>query len=38
MPELAEVDYFRRRWDPGLGRKVARVHLNAKARVGRLSR
>ncbi|NBV78950.1 MAG: Fpg/Nei family DNA glycosylase [Verrucomicrobia bacterium] len=35
MPELAEVDYFRRRWDPGLGRKVARVHLNAKARVGR---
>ena len=35
MPELAEVDYFRRRWDPGLGRKVAQVSLNPKARVGR---
>ena len=35
MPELAEVDYFRRRWDPGLGRKVAEVSLNTKARVGR---
>lgn len=35
MPELAEVDYFRRRWDPGLGRKVAHVHLNPRARVGR---
>jgi len=35
MPELAEVDYFRRCWDPGLGRKVAQVSLNSKARVGR---
>ena len=35
MPELAEVDYFRRRWDVGLGRKVAGVTLNPKARIGR---
>ncbi len=35
MPELAEVDYFRRRWDVGLGRKVSAVHLNTKARIGR---
>ena len=35
MPELAEVEYFRRRWDVGLGRKVSAVHLNTKARIGR---
>lgn len=35
MPELAEVEYFRRRWDVGLGRKVSQVLLNPKARVGR---
>ena len=35
MPELAEVEYFRRRWQPGVGRKVAKVILNPKARVGR---
>ena len=35
MPELAEVEYFRRRWDPGLGRKVSAVRLNPKARIGR---
>jgi len=35
MPELAEVDYFRRRWDVGLGRKVSAVFLNPRARVGR---
>ena len=35
MPELAEVEYFRRRWQPGVGRKVAKVFLNPKARVGR---
>ena len=35
MPELAEVEYFRRRWNPGIGRKVAKVFLNSKARIGR---
>ena len=35
MPELAEVEYFRRRWQPGVGRKVATVFLNPKARIGR---
>jgi formamidopyrimidine-DNA glycosylase len=33
MPELAEVEFFRKRWDVGLGDKVERVHLNAKKRV-----
>lgn len=35
MPELAEVDYFRRRWDPGINRVVKAVRLNPRARVGR---
>jgi formamidopyrimidine-DNA glycosylase len=35
MPELAEVDYFRRRWDAGLGRKVLRVHLHGEKRLFR---
>lgn len=35
MPELAEVEYFRRCWDRGLGCKVTQVFLNPKARVGR---
>ena len=32
MPELAEVEYYRRRWDPGIGRKVLDVDLYPKAR------
>ncbi len=35
MPELAEVEYFRKKWDPGLGQKVAEVLLHAKKRVFR---
>ena len=35
MPELAEVEYFRRRWNPGVGRKVKKAFLNPKARIGR---
>jgi formamidopyrimidine-DNA glycosylase len=35
MPELAEVEYFRKRWDPGLGRTVRAVHLDPRSRVGR---
>lgn len=33
MPELAEVDYFRKRWNPGLGQKIERVLLHEKAGV-----
>jgi formamidopyrimidine-DNA glycosylase len=35
MPELAEVEYFRRKWDPGLGRQVVRVALHPEKRVFR---
>lgn len=35
MPELAEVDFYRRQWDVGLEKKVLRVHLNAEKRVFR---
>lgn len=33
MPELAEVEYYRRRWDAGLGAAVARVLVHPKAGV-----
>src|ERR1051325_6559267 len=35
MPELAEVEFFRRQWDVGIGKPITRVHLNAKKRVAR---
>ncbi len=35
MPELAEVEFYRKEWDPGLGHKVLRVHANTGARVYR---
>ena len=35
MPELAEVEYFRRRWDPGLGWQVNRVATHSQKRVFR---
>lgn len=35
MPELAEVDYYRRCWDVGLQSKVVRVHLHAEKRIFR---
>jgi formamidopyrimidine-DNA glycosylase len=35
MPELAEVEWYRKRWDPGLGDKVMRVDLHAQKRVFR---
>jgi formamidopyrimidine-DNA glycosylase len=31
MPELAEVEYMRKRWNPGLGRVVATVRLHPRA-------
>jgi formamidopyrimidine-DNA glycosylase len=30
MPELAEVEYYRRQWDAGVGQKILRVRLHAK--------
>jgi formamidopyrimidine-DNA glycosylase len=35
VPELAEVEYFRRQWDPGLRRKIDAVELHAAKRVFR---
>jgi formamidopyrimidine-DNA glycosylase len=35
MPELAEVEFYRRRWDVGIGKPATRVHINAKKRVVR---
>lgn len=35
MPELAEVEYFRKQWDPGLGKVVQRVVWHPKARLFR---
>jgi formamidopyrimidine-DNA glycosylase len=35
MPELAEVEYFRRRWDDGIGQRIVRVELHGEKRVFR---
>ena len=35
MPELAEVDYFRKQWNPGLGHRIEKVALHPKARIFR---
>jgi formamidopyrimidine-DNA glycosylase len=35
MPELAEVEFFRRQWDPGLGQRIVRVELHPRKRVFR---
>lgn len=35
MPELAEVEYFRKRWDPGLGRAIKNVQLHGEKRIFR---
>ncbi len=35
MPELAEVEFFRKRWNPGLGHPVARVLVHEKAGIFR---
>lgn len=38
MPELAEVDYYRRQWDPGIGSKITAVSAHWRSRVFRDSR
>src|SRR5258708_7259171 len=35
MPELAEVEYFRRQWSPGLRQPILAVHLHAPKRIFR---
>jgi formamidopyrimidine-DNA glycosylase len=35
MPELAEVEYFRRRWDAGTGDRVLKIALHPRKRVFR---
>ena len=35
MPELAEVEFFRKQWNPGLKQKILSVHLRAEKRVFR---
>ena len=35
MPELAEVEWYRKQWDPGRGGKIVRVDLHEKKRVFR---
>lgn len=35
MPELAEVEYYRQRWNPGLGARVKGVRLHSANRVFR---
>ena len=32
MPELAEVEYFRKQWNPGLGKEVVGVYANSRVR------
>src|SRR3977135_3946400 len=35
MPELAEVEYFRRQWNAGIGHRVVKIALHAGKRVFR---
>ena len=35
MPELAEVEYFRKQWDAGIGHKIVAVKLHARKRIFR---
>jgi formamidopyrimidine-DNA glycosylase len=35
MPELAEVEFFRKQWDCGLGQKIIAVHLHPRKRIFR---
>jgi formamidopyrimidine-DNA glycosylase len=35
MPELAEVEYYRKQWDTGIGSKILRVEMRAEKRIFR---
>jgi len=35
MPELAEVEYFRKRWDAGLGKRIMAIQIHREKRIFR---
>jgi formamidopyrimidine-DNA glycosylase len=35
MPELAEVEWYRKQWDAGLGKKIVHIRLHARKRIFR---
>ena len=35
MPELAEVEYYRKQWQPAISQSITGVYLNASKRVFR---
>jgi len=35
MPELAEVEYYRKQWNPGLGKRIRKVEVHPAARIFR---
>jgi formamidopyrimidine-DNA glycosylase len=35
MPELAEVEYYRKQWNPGFNHSIERIHLNQGKRIFR---
>jgi len=35
MPELAEVEFYRKQWDPGVGQQIVRVAVHADKRIFR---
>ena len=35
MPELAEVDYYRKQWNPGLKKRIEAVEVHAAKRIFR---
>ena len=35
MPELAEVEFSRQQWNPGLGQKIISIHLHSQKRIFR---
>ena len=35
MPELAEVEFYRKQWNPGLGERVCRIHVHPEKRIFR---
>src|SRR5213593_2995374 len=37
MPELAEVEYYRKQWDAGIGEKIVSVALHGEKRVFRFT-
>ena len=38
MPELAEVEYYRKQWDPGINHRIIAVMLHSRKRVFRFTR